>query len=166
MRVGDSVKKFCSVILGLVAATGASGNAQTLRVRLLNGSNGNPISNAYINVWVGAHLKEAIPISIGSNGDAVLRLTGDGTDKDVQAASANVPVFPYAPEIRIQVGLALCQVKQQKYSWLQITPYSTEDWMRGGIVTANTCGKAVAEPEPGMLVIFVRPLSFWEKLSQ
>ena len=47
-----------------------------------------------------------------------------------------------------------------------ITPYSTEDWTHTGIVTANTCGKAVAKPEPGVLKLFVRPLNFWEKLSE
>ncbi|HZY61605.1 MAG TPA: hypothetical protein VFE38_03700 [Edaphobacter sp.] len=160
------MKKFCSAILALVAVSGAIGNAQTLHVRLLNGSSGKPISNAYINVWVDDQRKEAIPISIDSNGDAILRLTGDATDKGVPAASANLPTFPYASEIKIQVGFALCQVKQQKYSWLQITPYSTEHWIRAGIMTANTCGKAIAKPEPGVLVIFVRPLNFWEKLSQ
>lgn len=154
------------MILALVATAGAIGNAQTLHVRLFNGSSGKPISNTYVNVWVGNERKEALPIPIDSTGNAVLRLTGSARDEGVQADSAHWPTFPYAPEIKIQAGFVLCQVKQQKYSWLRITPYSTEDWVRTGIVTANTCGKAVAKPEPGILTIFVRPLSFWEKLSE
>lgn len=160
------MKKFCFVILTLVATAGTIGNTQTLHVRLLNGSSGKPISNTYVNVWVGNQRKDALPIPIDRSGIAALRLTGGAPDVGVQAESAHWPTFPYAPEIRIQIGFVLCQVKQQKYSWLHITSYSTEDWTRIGIVTANTCGNAVAKPEPGMLTIFVRPLNFWEKLSE
>lgn len=166
MREGDSVKKFRFVLLALVAAAGAIGNAQKLRIKLLNGSSGKPIPNTYVNVWVGDQRKEAVPVPIDGSGNAVLMLTGDAAGGSVQAGSAHWPTFPYAPEIKIQAGFVLCQAKQQKYSWLHITPYSTEDWVRTGIVTANTCGKAVAKPEPGMLRIFVRPLNFWEKLSE
>ncbi|MEG9434722.1 hypothetical protein JAO29_00790 [Edaphobacter sp. HDX4] len=160
------MKKFRFVILALVATAGAIGDAQTLHVRLLNGSSGKPISNTYVNVWVGNQRKEALSIPIDSSGNGVLRLTGGAADEGLQAESAHSPTFPFAPEIKVQAGFVLCQVKQQKYSWLHITPYSTEDWVRTGIVTANTCGKAVAKPEPGILTIFVRPLRFWEKLSE
>lgn len=82
------------------------------------------------------------------------------------AGPNDLPTFLYAPEIRVQVGFVLCQVTQKKFSWLQIKPYSSEDWIRTGIVTANTCGKAIAAPESGELTIFVRPLSFWEGISE
>jgi hypothetical protein len=166
MREGDSVKKFRYVLLVLVATAAAIGNAQTLRVRLLNGSSGKPISNSYVNVWVGDQRKEAIPISIDGSGNAVLMLTGSAAGGGVKAEPTHEATFPYAPQIKIQAGFVLCQTKQQKYSWLQITPYSTEEWIRTGIVTANTCGKAVTKSEPGILTIFVRPLNFWEKLSE
>lgn len=166
----DGVQRFmnrlyCS-ILAVFALTGAPGKAQTLRVRLLNGRSGKPIANTYVNVWVGDQRKDAVPVSINSNGDGTLSLTNSETDALVQAGSSHPTIFPYAPEVRLQVGFALCQSKRQTYSWLQITPYSTDEWTRTGIVTANTCGKAVANPEPGLLTIFVRPLTFWERLSE
>ena len=160
------MKRFCSVILSLFAVAGASADAQALRVRLVNGSNGKLITSAYINVWVGDQRKDAVPIPIASNGQAILSLTSSQADAHVQTLSSPWQVFPYAPEIRVQVGFALCQTTRQKYSWLQVTPYSTPDWVRTGIVTANTCGHAMAKPEPGVLTIFVRPLTFWEKLSE
>lgn len=150
----------------LFAVTCGPGDAQTLRVRLLDGSSGKSIQNAYVNVWVGDQRKEAVPVPIDNNGNGTLELTNREADVRVQAASTHPATFLYAPEIRLQVGFALCQATRQKYSWLQITPYSTEDWVRTGIVTANTCGKAVAKPEPGLLTIFVRPLTFREKLSE
>jgi hypothetical protein len=165
MREGDSVRNFRFVLLTPVIIAGAIGNAQTLHIRL-DGRSGKPISNTYVNVWVGNERKEALPILIDNSGVAVLRLTGGAADDGAQAESAHMPTFPYAPEIKIQAGFVLCQVKQQKYSWLTITPYSTNDWVRTGIVTTNTCGKAVAKPEAGVLTIFVRPLGFWEKLSE
>src|SRR3982751_4837630 len=108
MREGDSLKKFCFVILALVATAGAIGNAQTLRVRLLDGRSGEPISNTYVNVWVGNQRKTALPIPIDSSGNAVLRLTGGAADEGVQAESVHWPTFPCAPEIKIQAGFVLC----------------------------------------------------------
>ena len=160
------MKRLYSSILGLFALTGARGDAQTLNVRLLNGSNGKFIGNTYVNVWVGDQRKDAVPVPINSNGDGALSLTSREADLRAQAGSVHPTTLLYAPEIRLQVGFALCQTKRQKDSWLQITPYSTEQWTRSGIVTANTCGKAVAKPEPGVLTIYVRPLTFWEKLSE
>ncbi len=161
-----SMKRFWSVILAVFATVGASGNAQTLRVRLLNGRSGKPIANGYVNVWVGHQRKEALPIPIDRNGSANLRLASNDAKVGMEGGTSDSPTFLYASEIRIQVGFVLCQVAQKKFSWLQITPYSTEDWRHTGIVTANSCGNAVAKPEPGELTIFVRPLNFWERMGE
>jgi hypothetical protein len=160
------VKQLCSLTLALFTIAGALSNAQTLHVKLVNGISAKPISNAYVNVWVGDQRKEALPISVDINGIATLSLTSNVSDVHVQAESIRWPTFLYAPEIRVQAGFVLCQVTQQKYSWLKVTTYPTAEWARIGLVTANTCGKAVASPEPRVLTIFVRPLTFWERLSQ
>ena len=153
-------------VLALFAIVGASGHAQTLSIRLVNGSSGKPIRNAYVNVWVGNARKDAIPVQIDSNGVAKVSLTDRESDVGEQSFPGNPAPFLYESEVRLQVGFVLCQVKQQKYSWLQIEPYSTNEWTHTGIVTANNCGKALAKPEPGVLTLFVRPLTFWEKLSE
>ena len=160
------MKRFYCSISALFALTGAPSKAQTLSVRLLNGRNGKPIANTYVNVWVGDQRKDAIPVSIDSNGNGALSLTNRETDVHVEAGSSHPLISLYAPEVRLQVGFVLCQTVRQKYSWLQITPYSTDHWTRTGIVTANTCGNAVAKPQPGVLTIFVRPLTFWERSSE
>jgi hypothetical protein len=59
-----------------------------------------------------------------------------------------------------------CQLLKPDYSWLVIQTFSTRDVLQFGVVTENLCGKAKASPEPGELVIFVRPLTFWEKMKQ
>jgi hypothetical protein len=60
----------------------------------------------------------------------------------------------------------LYQPQTPDYSWLDIREISTKQLMREGIVMPNTCGKATASPQPGELVIFVRPLSWWEKIKE
>lgn len=160
------MKRLLCSIAALFALTNAAGQAQTLTVRLLYGRSGKPVANTYVNVWVGDQRKSAVPVSIDSNGYGVLSLTDGEAAARVQAGSIHLTMFPHAPEVRLQVGFALCQTTQQKYSWLQITPYSTDEWNRTGIVTANTCGKALAKPQPGVLTIFVRPLTFREGLSE
>jgi hypothetical protein len=158
-----SIKRLWPVILAVVAIVGTTGNAQILRIQLLDGRSGKPIANGYVNVWVGDHRKAAVPISGDRNGLVKLSLTDSAERVRVEGEP---PTFLYAPEIRIQVGFVLCQTAQQKFSWLRITPYPTRDWTRIGIVTANSCGKAVARPEPGELTLFVRPLNFWERMSE
>jgi hypothetical protein len=161
-----SMKRLWPLLLAVVAAVGATGNAQTLHVRLLDGRSGKPIAKGGVNVWVGDHRKAAVPIPGDRDGIAKLSLTNIAGQVNMEGRPSDLPAFLYAPEIRIQVGFVLCQAAQKKFSWLQIMPYSTEDWTRTGIVTANTCGRAVAKPEPGELTIFVRPLNFWERMSE
>ncbi len=159
------MKRFHLLLLAFSALVGAPCEAQTLRVKLVNGRNGKDVGNTGINVWVGNERKDAVPVSINGEGVGELKLTSPEATTRVEAGSVH-PTFPYAPQIRLQVGFALCQNVRQRYSWLQITPYSTNEWMRSGIVTANTCGTATARPEPGTLTIFVRPLTPWEKLNE
>lgn len=160
------MRRFWPILLAVVAAVGTTGNAQTLRVRLLDGRSGKPIANGGVNVWVGDHRKAAVPISGDRNGVVKMSLTDNADQVRVEGELGDPPTFLYAPEIRIQVGIVLCQAPQQKFSWLQITPYPTGDWTRTGIVTANTCGKAVAKPKSGELTLFVRPLNLWERMSE
>lgn len=37
--------------------------------------------------------------------------------------------------------------------------------LQHGVVTANYCGNTTASPQPGEIIIFVRPLTWWEKLK-
>jgi len=44
--------------------------------------------------------------------------------------------------------------------------FSTEDILQHGVVTANNCGNATTSPEPGQLILFVRPPSEMEVWRQ
>jgi hypothetical protein len=75
------------------------------------------------------------------------------------------PVLKYDDALRLNVGYAAC-VRHADYSWLAIAEFSTRRVLENGVVTANTCGKAEASLEPGTIVLFVRPLTLWEKLKE
>jgi hypothetical protein len=76
------------------------------------------------------------------------------------------PVLKDDDFIRINVGYVLCEAGGSNYSWLAIKQVSTKQLINEGIAMPNTCGKTIASSNPGELIIFVRPLTFWEKLKE
>ncbi len=147
--------------------------AQTIEIKLVNGRSGRPVADTCVNVWVGKERKAAMAIPTDKNGVARLRLT----DRDSEIDTRNPwkgcgdfgvinPIVKYDDSLRINAGYVLCQQRTPDYSWLAMRDFSTEQVVRQGIVTANACGKATASPKPGEVIIFVRPLSWWEKLKQ
>jgi hypothetical protein len=155
---------------------GSSGTvlcAQTIEIKLVDGRNGRPIAGTCVNVWVGNERKEAMAIPVDNNGVALLRLTGKGDEINMsnrwkgcgEFGVAN-PVVKYDDSFRINAGYVLCQPRTPDYSWLAITDFSTKYVLQQGVVTTNTCGKVTASPKPGEVTIFVRPLTWWEKLKQ
>lgn len=76
------------------------------------------------------------------------------------------PVVKYEDSVAINAGYVLCQPKATDYSWLAIKNIPTQQLLKHGVVTANACGKPTASPTHGELAVFVRPLTFWEKLKQ
>ena len=147
--------------------------AQTIKIKLVNGRNGRPMASSHVNVWVGKERKDATAIPTDENGVALLRLT-DGADEpdtheESKACGPNCvinPVFKYDDLLRINVGYVLCQPDVGSYSWLRITDMPTSRVLQDGIVMKNTCGSTRATAEPGEVVIFVRPLSWWEMLKE
>ena len=113
----------------------------------------------------------AIPTD--TNGIAWLRLTDKDSDINIRNRwdrcgdfGVNNPVVKYDDSFRINAGYVLCQLHTHDYSWLAMTDFSTKQVLQQGVVTANTCSKVRASPEPGEVILFVRPLTWWEKLKQ
>ena len=161
------------LILLILGSFGARPDAQTIKVKLVNGRTGLPIAGTCVNVWVGTEHKAAVAIPTDNNGVAALRLTDQDGEIDVHNRLKGCgdfgvvhPVVKYDDVLQINVGYVLCQPGAADYSWLAKTNVSTKEVLQRGIVTANTCGRATASPEPGQVILFVRPLSWWEKLKQ
>jgi len=154
---------------------GALLSAQTIEIGLVDGRNGRPITGAasYVNVWVGTERKEAIVIPTDKNGVARLQLTLNtgkinipNPSKDRGSIVVDNPVVQYNESFRINVPYAWCGPGGSNYSWLMLKDFSTKQVLEHGYVLPNTCGKATASPKPGQMILFVRPLTLWEKLKQ
>jgi hypothetical protein len=147
--------------------------AQEIKIKLVDGRNGQPLGNNCVNVWVGHDRKEATAIPVDSNGVATLRLTAENSEVDTSHQWSGCglfgvidPVLKYHADIGLILGYVLCQPNRRDYSWLEKHEYATRDLVQTGIVTPNTCGKVTAEHKPGELIIFARPLTWWEKWKQ
>ena len=152
---------------------GTVAHAQGLRIKLVNGRNGHPIADSCVNVWVGNARKEAMAIPTDKDGVAGLHLTESDGEIDVHnrwkaCGDFGVinPVVKYSDSFRVNAGYVLCQRRRPDQSWLSIEAFSTQEVLRSGVVTDNACGRANALPEPGELIMFVRPLTLSEKLKQ
>lgn len=148
--------------------------AQTLEIKLVDGRNGRPMvgPSAYVNVWVGGERKEAIAIPTDRNGVARLRLTLNPNEVNIPNSTghgtivANYPVVQYDESFRINAPYVLCAGGKGNESWLESRTFSTQEVFNRGYVSPNTCGKVAVSPQPGQVILFVRPLTFWEKAKQ
>jgi hypothetical protein len=148
-------------------------SAQALEIKLIDGRNGHPVADACVNVWVGNEHKDALVVPTDRTGVAHLRLTNQDDEVDTQNRSKACggfgvinPVMKYSASVRVNVGYVWCRPRGTDSSWLAIEDFPTEQLVRQGVVSANTCDKLVASPRPGERIIFVRPLNFWEKFKQ
>lgn len=162
------------LIVVLVGLFGMGVHAQTIRIKLVNGKNGHPIAEACVNVGVGTkHNAAGIAIPTDKDGVASFSLTDDNATINTETKwkacgyfGVVNPVVKYADSIRINIGYVSCQPHAPDHSWLLMMTFPTKDLLQSGVVTANACGKATASPDPGEVVLFVRPLTFREKLKQ
>ena len=148
-------------------------NAQVVKVKLVDGKSGRPLAHSCVNVWVGTQQKTAMAIPTDDEGIASLQLTNRSDEVDTGNRSKSCgefgvvnPVVLYADSIRINVGYVLCQAPPLAAPGLTMTDFQTRQLIRDGIVTPNTCGKSTVSLRRGELAIFVRSLSFWERLKQ
>lgn len=161
---------FVALVLG---SSGTILGAQSIRIKLVNGKNGVPMAGACVNVWVGNKRKDAMAIPTDKIGIAKLRLTNNRGELNAQNQWKGCgllgvvnPVVRYGNSIRVNTGYVVCLPRKPHYSWLATMTFSTKKILESGVVTPNACGKAKASPKPGEIVLFVRPLNFWEKLKE
>jgi hypothetical protein len=129
-------------------------------------------TSAYVNVWVGKEHKEAIAIPTDDNGVARLQLTLNPNEENIPISTGHGttvekhPVVKYAESLKINVPYVLCGSGEGNRSPLELKNFSTKEVLDHGYASGNTCGKVTASPQPGQVVLFVRPLTFWEKMKQ
>jgi hypothetical protein len=160
----------------LVAFLGIPVRAQEIRIRVLNGRNGKPITKECINVWTGTGHGTHMVAATNKSGVAVLRLA----EREILAESACLGWPARASREPDVDGITISgdsYIACQEYG--KITPgepptdplntmpsYPTKKILESGVSTTNTCGKFRAEAKPGELIFFVRPPTWLEKLKR
>ena len=76
------------------------------------------------------------------------------------------PIVRYDESLRINTPYVLCESGGSHYSWLRLESFSTKEILHHGDVSPNTCDRVTVSPHPGQVILFVRPLTWWEKLKQ
>ena len=153
---------------------GVSLVAQTLEITLVDGRNGRPLvgTSSYVNVWIGTERKAAIVVPTDGKGVARIQLTSNSREVNIPNSAnsgSNVvehPIVKYDESLQINVPYVLCGSGGSNYSWLGLLNFSTKEILQRGYASPNTCGKITVSPHPGEVILFVRPLTFWEKLKQ
>ena len=179
MLIGHRQVPFCFGFLNflvtvLLILPAMSLSAQTIEIKLVDGRNGHPMvgASSHVNVWVGRERKAAIVIPTHENGVARLQLTMNPSEVNIPDSKykgsivVDHPVVTYDESFRVNAPYVLCEPGGGNYSWLEFKKFSTKEVLDHGYVSANTCGKVKVSPQPGQVVLFVRPLTFWEEMKQ
>ncbi len=136
---------FLLVLLPIVSI--AVLQAQNIRIRVLDGRNGHRVAKEHVQVWIGPQQGVALDLPAGNDGVAELHLD---------------PAGARAFEIASDYFFDCRHFRRNE----PLRSYSVNEVLKIGIVTENNCGKVRAEPEPGELIFFVRPLRWWEGVKR
>ena len=123
-----------------------------IRIRVLDGRTGKPYTHASIIVWDDTLL---------APGHAAAVLPSTTTDDQ------GISVVQTSPSARISIHVTAevgsCLPKSRAHEPLSVTRVA--DILSSGVLQRNICGKPHVEPHPGELVVFQRPLHWYERLS-
>jgi hypothetical protein len=117
----------------------------TITIRLLNGNTGKPVKNSVTNLWLDDAQKAALNLATDANGEIRLRI-----------ANVQSKTLRFLPGDRVD-----CRYKNGQL--FDPVKFPVQEILSHGVVAPNLCGKATAQPTPGVLVIFVRNMTFMEK---
>jgi hypothetical protein len=134
--------------IGIVLATWVCpATAAQITIKVFNGHNGKPLKGTTVDIWFG---KKALPsptqVTTGNDGSAFLTVHD-----------------PIETILVAGQGVGDCRAGKRK-DYIEGNVYSVQDILRTGVVAQNTCGKTRNQTTPGVLVFYLRPLHWWEKL--
>jgi hypothetical protein len=172
-----AVRSFRSLTgLGVLLVFGSPGvtlQAQTFQIRVLNGRNGRPIANKCTNVAITdkGNLRSGTLIETQTDSEGIIKIRLTEQDAELNDQNQRLvcgvfgvlsPVARYGDTIGIRPFQVFCQEHTPDFSWLSMKLFSTKQALQDGIVTENTCGHVKASAAPGEIILFVRPLTWWE----
>lgn len=155
--------------------------SKRIRIRVLDGRNGKPIANDCVNVFVPGIIR-ALVIPTDRMGLAVLSVTGEHTTISSPAAgkacgglASSDPTVGFDDVIQISSDRYIaCQEYGKVVPGDPTTSipenraptYSVKRILESGMAASNTCGKLRMMPKPGELILFVKPVHWWDGLRR
>jgi hypothetical protein len=158
--------------------------AQDIDIRVLNGRNGKPVTNEYLNVSLGSWHGGDLVAPTNRDGVVVLHFGNNQVTADAASPHACNGMAVLGPKA-VPNGMDGITVSGDDYAACQeygkivpgepATPtllkeimpsYPIKKILEWGVSAANRCGKFRAEAKPGELVFFVRPRSLLERMRQ
>ena len=135
---------FVLTILVLTCAATLCPAQTTLRIRLINGKTGAAFSPATLRAQ-------------SSTGDQADYLIPKADSSSVQVTFKSAATFTLSGEFKP------CSVTAAPDA--AATTYNVQDILDHGVVSPNTCGKLLASPNRGELILYVRPFTMCESIQ-
>lgn len=153
-----------SCILFAVAPIGLLAQTATIHIRVLDGRTGKSLSGMNLE-FVDYHTIRDGNTHADLSGRMIVKTSADGDSYVANPDADGVLVF-YVLGSRNGVWTTCTRQKQydrdtRTYGNEHLYPVSTI--VASGLVAKNDCSTRTAAAKPGELVIFVRPVTWWEK---
>lgn len=138
-------------------------------ILLLNGKNGRPMKRTLLNITVFPRMPKHNPPGPAWAGWQGARALYPKTDRNGEAtihAPRNGAVEAFAGGYDVGCRPPFPNSEYPKYPRPgDVALYPVARILSRGTVSENSCGKGHAVPVPGRLVIFARPMTFWERMG-
>lgn len=169
-------------IWALVAFSGTLLHSQEIRIRVLNAHNGKPITNDCVDIFVHG-VVTALVIPTDNMGVAVLHVEGEravsaatGIGGACNGSGTLYPAVGRGDRIHVSSDYYVACQEYVKARALRRVPsdpveemmpsYSIGNILETGVAASNTCGVFRVRAKPGELILFVRPLTWLERMRQ
>lgn len=172
--LGITAKGLCALLFFASYATSLC--AQTIQIKLVDGKTGRAVADTCVGAMMAKDYRKQVFIPMDKNGIASLRLTQNDNEVDIAfdtklgcgGDGAINPVFKYADSLTVDTygdHPSCAFPESMPNARYKGTEFATKEVLEHGAVSANTCGKVTASPQPGEIIIFVRPRNFREKVK-
>jgi len=142
-----SVALFCALWL-CASFHAVAQDTTTLRVQILNGRTGRPVTNVHLKLFRDTHLHAFS----GSHDDK-----GETTDGEGYAPIPNVDATVGSVFIAVDLHRACSKTDKHDFSLAKVRV--------AGVVSENSCKPRISMyPQPGTLIFYVRDETFLEKM--
>jgi hypothetical protein len=122
-------------------------DTRVFRVRLLDGRNGQAISGAHVKLWYDEQ-------------------TGAGYELATGARGIGLMPAPVGDPLRVLVTTLDYNDCRRPARYSPPQGYNMADIAKSGLATENSCGNVAVRPQPGELIVFVRPTRWYENLNR